>query len=177
MIFQNSTQAQWAIANFESYLLNGKTDEYLQKSQEDLYKLDRHNQREALLTMNLFQMLTRNLNNQMDVDEFYEVVNGLDLEFSVTRYDVDHEFVVGRIRVEDYTYDILINESDESQLNIQFKGISNDNRSIITINCGANNYSAKMFKSTYSIPEMYSYDIEYYKYNNIILMSRPNRLR
>ncbi len=137
--------AQWAVSNFERYLVNGNINEYITNSNNELNKLNNSNRKDILLTISLYEMLTRNLNNQLDLEDFYYVINLLDLEYTQTRYDSDHEFIVGQIIVNERRYYILINENEENLLNLEFKAKTEDERSYKSIKCGAWNYCAKLF--------------------------------
>lgn len=167
--------AQWAVDNFEQYLVNGNTNEYITNSKNELAQLSGSDRKDVLLTVALYEMLTRKLNNQLDLEDFYYAINLLDLEYTQTRYDFDHEFIVGLIIVNERRYYILINESEENLLNLEFKAKTEDGHSYKSINCGAWNYCAKIFDTADN--SFFFYDIISYNHSNRGLSYRPCLLR
>ena len=167
--------AQWAMNNFERYLVNGNIDEYITNSNNELNQLNNSDRKDVLLTVALYEMLTRKSNNQLDLEDFYHVISLLDLEYTQTRYDFDHEFVVGQIILNERRYYILINENEENLLNIEFKAKTEDGYSYKSIKCGALNYCAKIFDTVDK--RFFFYNIVSYNHKNRGLTNRPCMLR
>lgn len=166
--------AQWAIDNFEKYLVNGKIEEYITCSKNELSQSNSDDRRNILLTISLYEMLSGKLNNQIDLDDLYYVVGLLDLETTRTRYDFDDEFVIAQIIVNERRYYLLLNESEEYLLNIELEAITENGYTYKTIKCGAWNYCAKLFDKSDNVV---FYKIISYNQSNRGLSYRPCVLR
>lgn len=146
-LFEINAQSNWVTSNFKSYLSNGLTNEYIQKSQELINSMDGYEREKSFYALSLFKVMSGYSNERIPICQFNIATSAVNLSMSskhlISNVSLNYCIVNGTY------YFFLVNALRNDGVDVKLKSISQNSLGSISthsVSCGAHPYSVACFK-------------------------------
>lgn len=166
-LFELNAQSNWVTSNFKTYLSNGLTSEYIQKSQELINKMVGSERENSFYALSLFKVMSGYSNERIPICQFNIATSAVNLTMSSKHLisDVSLNYCV----VSGTYYFFLKNAFRENGVDVKLKSSSQNSLGSISnynVSCGAYPYSVACFKKDNKYID-FSFD-SYRKVNSLV---------
>lgn len=142
-----NAQSNWIINNFKSYLSNGLTSEYIDKSEDLINQMSGYEREKSFYALSLFKMMTNYSNERMPICQFNIAKSAVGISFSSKYLNGDVSLLYCNINGEYYYF--LNNTLKKNGVDVGLSGVFNNystgGRTTSSVNCGALPYSVAFF--------------------------------